>query len=352
MSNYQEIIQQFERLCQWTTSHGYESMLFPFIFPFIPDIAEWWIDDDQNFHVLVPSIDDDKTPKIMWTSHLDTCTMGPPVSTDIYILHDKEGRPFYHCTPLDGANIVLGADCKTGATIMCFMMKDLVPGWYVFFAGEEQGCIGSGRLSNDMKTWPMVPNKVVSFDRMGTGDLIHTQFGGRCASQGFIDYVCAHSPFDWQGAMGAYTDSSQFVDDVPECTNVSVGYYNQHTDRECQDIGYMVKLTRWMVSDGWKVFRAAPTIRKPGTSKLYRGGFSQIQGMYGPDAEEVLEDYSLELDDMDDWDMNKETFDQWVERRQQQSTDGDDTFDPILDQSERDRQAIEQLSDDEYQERV
>ena len=41
---------------------------------------------------------------------------------------------------------------------------------------------------------------------------------------------------------GVYTDSAEFTDIIPECTNISVGYYKEHTVNETQDIQYNFQL--------------------------------------------------------------------------------------------------------------
>jgi hypothetical protein len=41
---------------------------------------------------------------------------------------------------------------------------------------------------------------------------------------------------------GVYTDSAEFVDYIPECTNISVGYYSEHTVNEKQDINHLIDL--------------------------------------------------------------------------------------------------------------
>jgi hypothetical protein len=48
-----------------------------------------------------------------------------------------------------------------------------------------------------------------------------------------------------------FTDSANFTELIPECTNVSVGYFNEHTHDELQNITYLEKLAKACVSANW-----------------------------------------------------------------------------------------------------
>ena len=49
-------------------------------------------------------------------------------------------------------------------------------------------------------------------------------------------------------------------DCVPECVNVSVGYYNEHTSRESLDLTYLLKLSEAVLIIDWN---SLPTVRNP-----------------------------------------------------------------------------------------
>jgi hypothetical protein len=51
---------------------------------------------------------------------------------------------------------------------------------------------------------------------------------------------------------GVYTDSAEFVDYIPECTNLSVGYLNEHTTRESQDLYHLNKLALASIGVDWE----------------------------------------------------------------------------------------------------
>lgn len=51
---------------------------------------------------------------------------------------------------------------------------------------------------------------------------------------------------------GVYTDSAEFTHVISECTNISVGYYKEHTVMEHQDIEHLIKLCLAVVKVDWE----------------------------------------------------------------------------------------------------
>jgi hypothetical protein len=188
----------------------------------------------------------------MFTCHLDTAS-----KDFVNIKHTFKDNYIQS----DGTTI-LGADDKAGMTVLLYMINQKVPGLYYFFIGEEVGCIGSRALSADFQEKNIT--KVVSFDRRGTHSIITEQWMGRCCSNQFAlalskefskaDETLQLVPDD----TGVLTDSAQFIDIVNECTNISVGYYSEHTTNEKQDIEYLVKLCKACVKVDWE---SLPIIR-------------------------------------------------------------------------------------------
>ena len=182
----------------------------------------------------------------MFTCHMDTaCSYNKTVN------HVHLGQ--YIGT--DGKTI-LGADDKAGMVVLLYMIEKQVPGLYYFFIGEEVGCIGSTALASKFG-WPDIM-KVVSFDRRGTTSVITEQMFGKCCSDEFA--IALSDALNSTGLglefapdnTGILTDSAQFVELVPECTNISVGYYDEHTTRECQDIQFLAKLCRAVTLINWE----------------------------------------------------------------------------------------------------
>ena len=156
----------------------------------------------------------------------------------------------------------LGADDKAGVTLLLYMIDKKVPGTYYFFIGEEVGCIGSKAASKSDNFSDY--DRIVSFDRRNTCSVITFQAGTRCCSEDFAtalskEYIGLGLDLKPDNT-GIYTDSAEFTDIIPECTNISVGYYSEHTHAERQDIVFLEKLCEASAIINWE---ALPTVRDP-----------------------------------------------------------------------------------------
>ena len=194
----------------------------------------------------------------MFTSHLDTAT-----SALTQVTHVFDGK----IIKTDGKSI-LGADDKAGVTIMLYMIENKIPGLYYFFLGEEVGCVGSKKVAAAQKETKIEGiNKVISFDRRGTDSVITFQSSQRCCSDAFGEALSkqlnlADDSFSYKNdPTGILTDSVQFIKIYSECTNISVGYYSEHTGKERQNINYLERLAKASVQVDWN---SLPTTRKVG----------------------------------------------------------------------------------------
>jgi hypothetical protein len=191
-----------------------------------------------------------ENPTTMFTCHLDTADTKQSV-----VRHNF----FDNFIGTDGTSI-LGADDKAGMTVLLYMISKKIPGLYYFFIGEERGCIGSSRLASVWNNLPISEGitKCVSFDRRDVDSIIIEQFGGVCCSLVFakelsnrlnsVEYCFKYSP----DPTGIFTDSAEFIELIPECTNISVGYYNEHTPSEKQDIDHLEKLCKAVCKIDWE----------------------------------------------------------------------------------------------------
>lgn len=203
--------------------------------------------DGNYIHVVYD--DDGSAPNICFTAHHDT-------------VHKTEGMQKVLYDPhLDVAYVdhdeCLGADCTTGIFLVLRMIEAKVPGIYVVHAGEEIGCVGSTALVKDYPSWLRNTDAVISFDRYGTKSVITHQMGRRTASESFAESLAEvlGMPDLLPDPDGSYTDSNEYVDVVGECTNLSVGYYSQHTKNEYQDVGYAVELKDALITADWSKLR-------------------------------------------------------------------------------------------------
>jgi hypothetical protein len=245
----------FLSLTTKTYPHGTEEE----VLNFLPSLSK---DKFGNYYTIIGS---NKKPSVMFTSHLDTADR-QQMQTKLLSTKDKNGDEIIYT---DGSSI-LGADDKAGVTIMLYMMSHNVPGLYYFFIGEERGGIGSNKLSSDFENHEYLENvkKCISFDRRKTTSVITQQLGRTCCSNEFATALC--NEYNKNGlnlsldTTGIYTDSASFIDDISECTNVSVGYDNEHTTREMQNMTFLIKLCQASVNVNWSEL---PSVRKVGLNQ-------------------------------------------------------------------------------------
>jgi len=234
------IKETFLKLTSRTYPHGTEEKLFDQMYEFCPDLEK---DEFNNLFIKIGDSD------VIFTSHLDTAT-----SALSDVNHEFDGDMI----KTDGKSI-LGADDKAGTTIMLHMIENKIPGFYYFFLGEEVGCVGSRKVAEKMATKKLdYIRKVISFDRRGTDSVITYQASSRCCSDEFGRSLAeelnrVEPSFKYKtDPTGIYTDSAKFTKIYPECTNISVGYYSEHTFSERQNINHLELLANACLKVNWK----------------------------------------------------------------------------------------------------
>jgi hypothetical protein len=131
----------------------------------------------------------------------------------------------------------LGADCATGIWIMREMILAGVHGLYIFHDSEEIGGIGSSYIANKTPHILDGIDYAIAFDRRGSNSIVTHQASSRCASDLFADSISKLLPSGYAAdSGGVFTDTANFSYLIPECTNLGVGYENQHTASETQSI--------------------------------------------------------------------------------------------------------------------
>jgi hypothetical protein len=242
-----DVRKTFLSLVTKTYPHGHEDE----VLQFLPELRK---DQVGNYYTMIGG----ERPETMFTSHLDTADRNQKITS---LFSTKEGEDEVIVT--DG-NSVLGADDKSGVAVMLYMMAHSVPGLYYFFIGEERGGIGSHALADVFDEVGYLQNlkRCVSFDRRNYHSIITSQMGAECCSDEFAEALCdaynANGMSMKPDDTGIYTDSASFMDEIPECTNVSVGYFNEHTGKEKQNISFLERLCAASVKIDWS---ALPTKR-------------------------------------------------------------------------------------------
>jgi hypothetical protein len=201
------------------------------------------IDEAGNLYVDLRTEPHHKT---CFTAHIDT-------------VHHKSGANTY---TVDGQfwkadGDALGADDGAGIALLMYLIDHKVPALYVLFRGEECGGTGSVWAAANMVELFSTVDRAIAFDRAGYHDIITKQSGGRCCSDEFAtalaealtneEFTLAFTPCD----TGVFTDTANLIDIASECTNVSVGYFSQHGDREKQDVEFLQLLASQIVMVDW-----------------------------------------------------------------------------------------------------
>ena len=250
--NPKDVRSTFLSLVTKTYPHGHEDE----VLKFLPSLQK---DEVGNYYKIIG-----KTPQTMFTSHLDTADR---VQKDTKLFSIIENGEEYIVTD---ENTILGSDDKSGVAVMLYMMSHNIPGLYYFFIGEERGGIGSNKLSliYDKVSYLKEIKRCVSFDRRNYHSVITSQLGRRCCSDEFGTALCKE--YNKNGLdlsldpTGIYTDSASFIDDIRECTNISVGYFHEHTGQEYQNMNYLISLCEASIKVNWN---SLPTIRKVGINQ-------------------------------------------------------------------------------------
>lgn len=274
-------VKRLQEMLTFCRPHGSEverTWVETFIDPFFQheNVSEHYIDDVGNRWLLVGA-----NPTTMFTAHTDTVHSTPGtqrVTMTGHVIH----------LPADSTSTCLGADDAAGCWMLTRMIQAGVPGLYAFFRGEERGGIGSKWAAQNATAEIKNIQRCISFDRKADYSVItHQGFGGRCCSDEFAEalagQLCNDTLMYAPDDTGVFTDSANFVDIIPECTNLSVGYYDEHTKKEALDVYHLVHLARAVVGVKWD---ALPVERDPSAydeehwsdSTLFGGGYSYRPG--------------------------------------------------------------------------
>lgn len=202
-------------------------------------------------------IDVGSKPNIVWSSHTDTVHRTSGLQR--VAVGKKDGM--VRIAPGQKLSNCLGADCTTGVWIMLEMIEAGVAGRYIFHRAEERGMLGSTWLAKNTPERLQGIDAAIAFDRMGTDEVITYQ-GGITASNEFAESMAKALGGSYKpSAKGVYTDTKAYSRLVPECTNIGVGYYRQHSAGEIQDLNHLKWLRDVMVKfdASGLVFKRDPT---------------------------------------------------------------------------------------------
>ena len=230
-----------------------ERLMLDWITEHLPKGVGYAVDGIGNLHV---DMRQDMTNRTLFVAHVDT-------------VHHSDGpnkiRKTKHKWYASGAP--LGADDGAGIALLMQLIHRGVPAYYIFTVGEECGGHGATYVAEHSAELLSQFDRAIAFDRRGVSDVITHQGYGRCCSDAFgeaLSDALNYQSFDkllyMPSDAGVYTDTAEFVDIIPECTNISCGYMYEHSDREELDIDHLVALANSVCRIDWD---ALPTDRDP-----------------------------------------------------------------------------------------
>jgi hypothetical protein len=256
------------------TPHKHEVELLPFMKKYIAHKIH--IDSIGNAFFIVGK----GKPETMFSCHMDTvhkklsqisvwATVGPNEQANDFIFGSRMSSNSTNGVPCN-----VGADDRVGMYIMMRLANAKVPGLYYFHVGEECGGIGSrGAVEKFPEKFKDI-KRCIAFDRKGYNEVITHQGGQECASEEFgkamaqainsnlTEYAKSAGEYTYAPSRhGVFTDSKNYFRIIPECINLSVGYFDHHQVTEHFDA---VWLDNIFIPALKKIeFDALPTARDP-----------------------------------------------------------------------------------------
>lgn len=253
---FKKLIDTFLDLTRCTSVHGTEDLLFA-------KYAEQYNlckDDFGNYFIKIGE------SRTIFCSHLDTVgKKGKKVNHQLF--NDAKSRDYCVCTD---RKTILGADDKAGVCVLLSMIESNKPGLYYFFLGEECGTLGSRFVLQENPNIGSEYDRIISFDRRGYSSVITRQMGGNCCSSGFAielsNRLSSKTLSYYPDETGIFTDSAVFMNVIKECTNISVGYFNEHSVHEVQNLTFLKELIDTVLDIDWESLPSCRELRS-GPSK-------------------------------------------------------------------------------------
>ena len=163
-------------------------------------------------------------------------TAGLPIlvaHTDNVLEADKEPVFDLGCRYIRGVKNGIGFDDKAGIMAIITLWQYFKEQKFriIFPANEEVGGVGSERMDDE---WFLDAKWILELDRKGDKDFIQVSGGERLCSASFAQKFIE---MGFKKADGVFTDVNVFKPRANwvNMANLSIGYYNPHTDEEYLD---------------------------------------------------------------------------------------------------------------------
>lgn len=191
-------------------------------------------------------VDTCKNPTIIFSCHTDTVDRKDGFRE---IFHDELMETIF------AVDDILGADDCAGVFLMLAMIEKNIPGRYIFHRAEEIGALGASWILENTPNLLYNIEHAIAFDRRGSSDVItHMFIGETCshASAMAISDLLGDENYTFSPTEGVFTDTMIYCGHVKNCTNVSVGYYDEHTKNEFIDLIYFQWLVNRVTTIDWQ----------------------------------------------------------------------------------------------------
>lgn len=184
----------------------------------------------------------------LFVAHIDTVHNSEGMQKVVYdanlgLAYKDDGEP-------------LGADDGAGVWMLLNLMWNNVPGTYILTRGEERGGIGAKFIAKTYPDFLAKFKRAIAFDRKGTDSIITSQWVGTTCSRKFAeDFARKVNPMGFKYGpddTGVYTDTADLANFVPECTNISIGYMNEHSGKETLNVKFAERLRDAMIKLDWE----------------------------------------------------------------------------------------------------
>ena len=183
----------------------------------------------------------------LFSCHTDMISFNHTDSRQKLTINDNGGYVY------SADNNQLGADDGAGIWLMLNMIAAEIPGCYIFHRDEEIGGLGSMHIKHYQPELLDGIQQAIAFDRRDNYSIITHMQCQQCCNPSFAKALAkalglAHS----LDKTGGFTDVTHYINFIPECTNISVGYLDEHTVYEQLDYIYLLNLRNKLLAVDWQ----------------------------------------------------------------------------------------------------
>ena len=174
-----------------------------------------------------------------------------------------------------GSDGILGADDRAGVAVVLKLAQYLYTQSifngkvkFIFTVEEEIGLLGAKNVDEHF-LWGIDAAFVI--DRRGTSDIVTHNWSMKFCSEefgGFVEEMAKQSNLvGWKCTRGGSSDTRIWAEHGIQSVNLSAGYWNEHTERECLDVDASFNVTTLLK----KVFERSNEMRRVFLNRDNRG---------------------------------------------------------------------------------